>query len=358
MADNTLLNPGIGGDLIATDDIAGVKWQWVKNAFGADGAVVPVAADAGLPTTPQVGALQVGTLTNVNDTVVIACAGSTNVAIQLSPTTLVSATVTIQGSMDGGVTYGTIAVYVGSNGASSSSSLNTNANVQYAPSAGMTHVKLTLTGTSGGSATVNSRPLYGAGIVTAGLFGSIASITTSIVPGTSFTALGKAEDGVHTSGDVGVMALMVRNDGTTVLTSNDGDYSALAVDGFGAAYTRPRFSANQGNNFTKHRAISGASTNATSVKGSLGNIFSLFLANSHATLDRYFKLYDKATAPTVNTDTPTHTILLAPRSNVIVPILGFISFGTGIAYSITDLMADTGQAAIGANEVTVAMGFV
>jgi hypothetical protein len=30
MADNTTLNTGSGGDVIATDDIAGVKYQRVK----------------------------------------------------------------------------------------------------------------------------------------------------------------------------------------------------------------------------------------------------------------------------------------------------------------------------------------
>jgi hypothetical protein len=37
MADNTQLNTGSGGDLIASDDIGGVKYQRVKIALGADG---------------------------------------------------------------------------------------------------------------------------------------------------------------------------------------------------------------------------------------------------------------------------------------------------------------------------------
>lgn len=57
--------------------------------------------------------------------------------------------------------------------------------------------------------------------------------TTTLTPGTSATNLGKAEDAVHTSGDVGVMALGVRNDAQTVLTSNDGDYSPIATDASG-----------------------------------------------------------------------------------------------------------------------------
>ena len=51
----------------------------------------------------------------------------------------------------------------------------------------------------------------------------------SIVPGTGATALGKAEDAAHASGDVGVMALGVRNDSAATLTGTDLDYSPIAV---------------------------------------------------------------------------------------------------------------------------------
>lgn len=51
MADNTILNSGAGGDVIATDDISGVKYQRVKVNFGADGASSDVAVGNGLPIT-------------------------------------------------------------------------------------------------------------------------------------------------------------------------------------------------------------------------------------------------------------------------------------------------------------------
>jgi hypothetical protein len=37
MADNTILNAGSGGDTIASDDIASVKFQRIKVTLGADG---------------------------------------------------------------------------------------------------------------------------------------------------------------------------------------------------------------------------------------------------------------------------------------------------------------------------------
>lgn len=51
MADNTTLNTGSGGDVIATDDIAGVKYQRVKLSLGADGAAVDAEAGAGAVST-------------------------------------------------------------------------------------------------------------------------------------------------------------------------------------------------------------------------------------------------------------------------------------------------------------------
>lgn len=56
---------------------------------------------------------------------------------------------------------------------------------------------------------------------------------SSIVPGTTATNLGKAEDAAHTTGDVGVMSLAVRNDAGTALATTDGDYIPLSTDSSG-----------------------------------------------------------------------------------------------------------------------------
>lgn len=50
MADNTTLSTMTGGDVIATDDIAGVKYQRVKVNYGADGSAIDVDATHGLPS--------------------------------------------------------------------------------------------------------------------------------------------------------------------------------------------------------------------------------------------------------------------------------------------------------------------
>lgn len=50
MADNTTLNSGTGGDVIASDDIGGVKHQRVKLEHGADGSATDVSLASPLPT--------------------------------------------------------------------------------------------------------------------------------------------------------------------------------------------------------------------------------------------------------------------------------------------------------------------
>jgi hypothetical protein len=51
----------------------------------------------------------------------------------------------------------------------------------------------------------------------------------SVVPGTSATSLGKAEDAVHASGDTGVFVLGVSASSATVYGAS-GDYTPLSVD--------------------------------------------------------------------------------------------------------------------------------
>ena len=59
---------------------------------------------------------------------------------------------------------------------------------------------------------------------------------TRTIPGTGATALGKAEDAVHASGDTGIEVLCVRNDTLSALAGTDGDYAPCQVNADGALY--------------------------------------------------------------------------------------------------------------------------
>jgi hypothetical protein len=59
----------------------------------------------------------------------------------------------------------------------------------------------------------------------------------SVIPGSTSTALGKAEDAAHSSGNVGVMALSVRQNTAAATSDTDGDYQPLITDTNGRLHT-------------------------------------------------------------------------------------------------------------------------
>lgn len=99
-------------------------------------------------------------------------------------------------------------------------------------------------------------------------------------------------------------------------------------------------------------ASAAASVNATSAKGSAGNVFKVFGNNAKASII-YVKIYNKATAPTVGTDTPVLTIPIAASSRFDIDLGGAIGFylGTGIAYGFTTDAADNGTTALLAADI-------
>lgn len=112
--------------------------------------------------------------------------------------------------------------------------------------------------------------------------------------------------------------------------------------------------------YTPGKLISAATTNATSVKASAGVIGYACASNINAS-PRYLKFYNKASAPTVGTDTPVHTFLIPGNtsgSGTNIPIAGLgINFTTGIAFAITGLAADTDTTAVALGEVIVNYGW-
>lgn len=196
-------------------------------------------------------------------------------------------------------------------------------------------------------------------VITGVLWGeSISPSTIKIIPHSSTTTgLIKQEDAAHASGDVGVFVLAVRNDnGATAFGSANGDYIPIGVDNAGVPFTpaaRPT-----GGGLTQHKRISTADTNAVSLKASAGQIYAIHIYNTHATDKRFLKLYNKASAPTVGTDTPTKTICLGPGQDFTFFWDVGLPFATGIAYAITSWLTDADTGAIGANEVVLNIDYI
>lgn len=96
-----------------------------------------------------------------------------------------------------------------------------------------------------------------------------------------------------------------------------------------------------------------ASTNATSVKASAGNIFGLCVVNNSSAV-KFLKLYNKASAPTVGTDVPVVVFGIAANGGQVSidHTWNIPRFSTGIAYAITGAVGDTDTTTVAANDVS------
>lgn len=105
--------------------------------------------------------------------------------------------------------------------------------------------------------------------------------------------------------------------------------------------------------------VSTADTNAASVKAAPGIITSIIASNVNAD-ERYLKLYDKASAPTVGTDTPKHTIIIpgnAAGGVVAIALVTPLRFELGIAMALTVEATVAGTTGVAASEIVVNLGY-
>ena len=105
------------------------------------------------------------------------------------------------------------------------------------------------------------------------------------------------------------------------------------------------------------KVTAAATTNATSVKASPGQLTSWVLTNTSVAL-KVFRFYNKASAPVVGTDVPFFVVALPPNTvSEFASPLGR-NFSLGIAYAITTLIADNDATAVAANDVVGSLGYV
>lgn len=99
------------------------------------------------------------------------------------------------------------------------------------------------------------------------------------------------------------------------------------------------------------RVLSAATTNATLVKSSAGNLYGIWVSNTSAS-NRWLKLYNMTTAPTVGSSVPVMTIAIPSGfcGDLNVGTHG-ISFATGISLAITGAYTDADTTAIAAGDV-------
>ena len=159
---------------------------------------------------------------------------------------------------------------------------------------------------------------------------------------------------VDGTGTFAVQAACTINAGQTLAAVTDiTNPVAVTNTGTFAVQSQPTPVATGG--LTIERLIGAATTNATSVKASAGQVYGAYVSNVNAS-PVFLKLYNKASAPTVGTDTPVMTLLIPGNASGVAGAFEFsmgIAFATGIAFAITGLVADADTTAVAANEQVV-----
>lgn len=191
-----------------------------------------------------------------------------------------------------------------------------------------------------------------------GTLTSVGSITTAITPGGAAANLGKAEDAVAASGDTGVAFLVKRLDAPVANagTSGDADYAHPVSDNFGRLWVATVQTPVIDVGLTQFRLVSAATTNATVVKASQGNLYNIEVFNNGVAAC-YIKFYNTASAPTVGTTTTTKVLMVPAGGGLIVNSVNGIQFSAGIAFSITTNLVDTDTTAIAINQVAVNLDY-
>ncbi len=290
-------------------------------ATSANSAPVVIASDqSAIPISggqTSVGAVGWTSSTTLNTAVSINTTNYSTVTVTMSNTsTMTNGVLTFEVSSDGGTTWFAIALgRIDSFTVETTYTLNTVANRAWSASVDAfttfrVRLSTVITGTGTATIKLTAQALPIEPIVTVGQL-SAASLQTTATLAT----------GANTIGQVNI--------------------AAQATGG--------------ATSFTK---ISAATTNATSVKASAGTLLMVAATNNSATV-AFLKFYNKASAPTVGTDTPVLTIMLPANGGVALPIpAAGVAFAAGIAYAITGLATTADTTAVALNQVQLNGAYV
>lgn len=103
--------------------------------------------------------------------------------------------------------------------------------------------------------------------------------------------------------------------------------------------------------------VSAATTNSTLVAAGYRLLTGWSCVNNGAAL-AYVKLYDKASAPTVGTDTPSGCIPVPPTGGANISLSRPVRFTLGLGFGITGGLANSDTTAVSASQVGVTLFYV
>lgn len=323
MADNTTLNAGSGGDVIASDDIAGVKYQRVKLSVGADGSAADAASGGGVEAgslrvtiaSDSTGVLSVddngGSLTVDGTVTANLAAGTNNIGdvdvLSLVPGTGASALGKAVDSAGGATDTGVAVLALRDDALTTLTPADGDYTNLRVDSTGALHVRI-----SGGGV---------AGIADDAAF---TPATSEVVP-VGFFADEASTDSVD-EGDMGAGRMTL--DRKQIVNPQPHTAGGLSI----------------------FRTLDLDETEED-VKTSAGQLYGYYFYNATASV-RYLKFYNATAANvTVGTTTPVLTIPLPATSGGHIAFTHGVAFDTAISAAATTGLADNDTGAPGANDV-------
>lgn len=389
MADNTTLNPGAGGDVIAADDVGGVKYQVVKLDMGGDGASLPLSESNPMPVEDSqvasvLSAIQAlistlsGSIGLHNAQFVDGSAGqvmlgkrrdsdSTLVAdgdlntfnmdeegrlkVSSKPASYPDITgdiTAVQATIGTPVVGGTVSgdVSRASNVMAFCSGTFSGVNVTFEGSLestgdsnwfGVQAVRSNANAIETATGALSAQPVYGWELSV----NALRRVRVRCTARTSGTQSWRFVQGTYATEPIPAAQVSATQpvSGTVTATVTAGTVNPVVPA-------------------TPYFVNSAASTNGALVLTGTSNLSSFYATNEGAST-AYIKLYNKATAPTVGTDVP-EMIFPVPAAasgvpGVANPNIGFhgFRFALGLGIAITRNAAHTDTTAVGAGEVKV-----
>ena len=332
MADNTQLSAPVGtGDVIGTDDVSGVKYQVAKIGFGLDGAVTRVSAGNPLPV--------------VDTTVATLLGGAGSISVNNFPSGFLAAQ---SGTWNVGITNASLAV----TGTFWQATQPVSAASLPLPTGAST--ESTLSTLNGKVTACNTGAVTISGALPAGtaVIGHVILDSGTI---TTVSTLTQWNAGHGTA--AAALRVELPTDGTGVVGLNAG---SNLIGNVGIDQTTPGTTnavqdiAGTSGGVASNSFLSTAAVQATAVKASPGQVYSIEFFNTGAT-PVFVRLYNQTTTPA---STDGANIIWrgtvpgnAAGAGVVKAWPQGLVFSTGIGMRCTNLVADNDNTSLAANAV-------
>ena len=171
-----------------------------------------------------------------------------------------------------------------------------------------------------------------------------------------------AEDTAHSTGVLGGVPMFVRRDTPTALAGADNDYIPPTTDANGAQWVSLATKLDATNDtvgigpqttggLTTYHLVSAATTNATNIKASAGQLYGWYIYNSNAAA-RKVAFHNSASTPTAGASV-FFSLVIPPSSGANVFSAIGIPFSSGIGITTVTGLADSDSAAVAANDLII-----